>query len=179
MLMGSNFSGRNAMKTVTPESIPQVDLDAAPRVSDEIQFVEQAFEWENLTYVLYPYFWADQTRWNSMADVTLTDPDFARFLRSGSARVVVPARPKFESQVVAYVDFGVLWGGGPVPTVNDPAYLSIAAEIQAQQSAPVDGEKRESWEVRLPTTLVWLDSDNALPKKNPKPALDQPPGVTP
>ena len=31
--------------------------------------------------------------------------------------------PKFEQQVCTYVDFGVMWGGGPVPTVNDPGIL--------------------------------------------------------
>ena len=177
MLMGDNFEGRDAMKAVPEGSAPQVELDSAIAYADEIQFIEQAFEWENLTYVLYPYFWAKSDRWPKLADITLADPEFARFLRSGSARVVLPARPKFEGQVLMYVDFGVLWGGGPVPSVNDPDYLSIAAEIIAQQVPPADGEKQRSWEVRLPTTLVWLDSDNALPKTHPNPKLDVPPGV--
>jgi hypothetical protein len=178
MLSGANFEGRDAMRTDVPEgSRPQVNLDTASTYSDEIQFIEQAFEWENLTYVLYPYYWAGDKRWAELADTTLADPEFARFLRSGSARVVVPARPKFENQVCMYVDLGVVWGGGPVPTVNDPEYLSIAAEIIAQQTPPEDGEKQRSWEVRLPTTLVWLDSDDSLPKTNLAPGLDAPPGV--
>jgi hypothetical protein len=176
MLTGENLRGRDAMQVVPLGEAPKVNLDLAIATAEEIQFIEQAFEWENLTYVLYPYFWARYERWPELADVTLSDPNFARFLRSGSARVVVPARPKFENQVCAYVDLGVLWGGRPVPTVNDPDYLSIAAEIMAQQSPPDDGEKGRSWEVRLPTTLVWLDNNNTLPKENPSPTLDQPPG---
>jgi hypothetical protein len=176
MLTGDNFIGRDAMQVVAPGGAPKVSLDRAISVSEEIQFIEQAFEWENLTFVLYPYFWAKYERWPGLADLTGADEQFARFLRCGSARVVLPARPKFENQVCAYVDFGLLWGGGPIPTVNDPDYLSIAAEIMAQQTPPEDGEKRKSWEVRLPTTLVWLDSDNSLPKKNPSPTLDTPPG---
>lgn len=177
MLTGQNFRGRDAMKALPTTSPPEVALDTAISYAEEIQFIEQAFEWENLTYVLYPYFWARQSQWNDLADLTLPDPEFARFLRSGSARVVVPARPKLENQVTMYVDFGALWGGGPIPTVNDPDYLSIAAEIIAQQTPPDDGEKRRSWDVRLPTTLVWLDSDSTLPKTNPEPNLDNPPGV--
>jgi len=161
-----------------PAILSSAKAGPAIETAEEIQFLEQAFEWENLTYVLYPYFWAKYQRWPQLADVTGPDPDFARFLRSGSARVVVPARPNFENHVCAYIDLGVLWGGGPVPTVNDPDYLSIAAEIMAQQSPPDDGEKRRSWEVRLPTTLVWLDNDSALPKANPHPTLDAPPGQT-
>ena len=171
-----NFAGRDALRPVQAEEPPEVDLDTAVKVADEIQFLEQAFEWENLTYVLYPYFWAGQERWGELADITVSDPEFARFLRSGSARVVVPARPRFESQVCMYVDLGIRWGGGPVPSVNDPDYLSVAAEIMAQQDPPSDGEKGPSWEIRLPTTLVWLDSDSSLPKVNASPALDMPPG---
>ncbi len=177
LLTGANLQGRNGMQAIPDAQPPQMDLDNAASIADEIQFIEQAIEWENLTYVLYPYFWARQERWAEIADLTLADPEFARFLRSGSARVVVPARPKFEDQVRMYVDFGALWGGGPAPAVDEPDYLSVAAEIMAQQSPPDDGEKRRSWEVRLPTTLVWLDSDNALPKMNPSPALQAPPGT--
>jgi hypothetical protein len=176
MLTGANFRGRDAMDIVPPGTIPQVSLDRAGEVTDEIQFIEQAFEWENLTYVLYPYFWAGYARWPELADMNVAaDPDFGRFLRSGSARVVVPARPNFESLVRMYVDFGALWGGAPAPAVDDPDYLSVAAEIEAQQVAPRDGEKGRSWEVRLPTTLVWLDNDSNLPKRNPNATLDAPP----
>jgi hypothetical protein len=179
MLTGQSFSGRNGMASVTVGLPPQVDLDQAVRIGEEIQFLEQAFEWENLTYVLYPYFWADSHRWTELADMTGADPEFARFLRSGSARVVVPARPKFEDQVRTFVDLGILWGGGPAPTVDDPEYLSVAAEIMAQQTPPEDGIKGKSWEVRLPTTLVWLDSAPSLPKVNPTPLLDAPPPPAP
>ena len=112
MLTGQSFSGRNGMTSVTVGSPPQVNLDEAVRIAEEIQFLEQAFEWENLTYVLYPYFWADSLRWPELADMIGADAEFARFLRSGSARVVVPARPKFEDQVRTFVDLGALWGEG-------------------------------------------------------------------
>jgi hypothetical protein len=176
MLAGQHFSGRDCLQQVPDGSPPRVAIDTAVAVSSEIQFIEQAFEWENMTYVLYPYYWAAESRWPSLADIGSADEEFARFLRSGSARVVVPARPGFEDQVRMYVDFGVLWGGGPVPSVNDPEYLSVAEEIKNQTTAPADGERRESWEVRLPTTLVWLDNDGTLPKVNPEPTLDAPPG---
>ncbi|PYQ41024.1 MAG: hypothetical protein DMF77_17110 [Acidobacteria bacterium] len=154
MLTGVPFRGRDAMMVVGASAAPQVELDKAIDVAAEIQFIEQAFEWENLTFVLYPYFWAAYERWTEDADVSLADPDFARFLRSGSARVVVPARPNFENAVRTYVDLGLIWGGGPAPSVNDPDYLSVAAEIMAQQTPPDDGVPGKSWEVRLPTTLA-------------------------
>ncbi|MBI5783767.1 MAG: hypothetical protein HZA69_08490 [Gammaproteobacteria bacterium] len=154
---------------------PVLDLDFAAKSAPAVQFVEQAFEWENLSYVLYPYYWATERNWKALADIEGADPEFARFLRSGSARVVVPARPNFEDQVRMYVDLGALWGGGPVPAVGDPEYLSIAEEIKAQRQAPGTGEAGEWWDVKLPTTLVALDSDSTLPKKNPAPTLGPPP----
>jgi hypothetical protein len=179
MLTGAQFKGRAALRLTEDgkELIkpPQVDLLLAPKVSSEILFLEQAFEWENLTYIFYPYYWAGATRWPELADLNSDDADFARFCRAGSARIVVPARPGFEEQVNIYTHFGVLWGGGPVPSTLDENYISVAEEIKAQQQAPRDGERGESWEVRLPTTLVWLENNAGLPTKA-KPHLDEPPG---
>ncbi|MBL8270920.1 hypothetical protein [Steroidobacter sp.] len=151
-----------------PEVGPEFDLDSAALSAPEIQFIEQAFEWENMTFVLYPYFWTGKGKWAELADIPDgADPQFARFLRSGSARVVVPARPGFEGQVQMYVDTGVIWGGGPVPAIDDPEYLSVAEEIRLQTGAGDKGEPGDWWDVRLPTSLVAVDLNAALPFQNP------------
>lgn len=174
MLTGSVFEGRPAVKH--SGSAPVTLLDAAAASSAEIQFIEQAFEWENMTYVLYPYYWADDRDWPALAAIESADPDYARFLRSGSARVIVPARPGFEKQVQLYTEYGVLWGGGSVPAPGEEGYLSVATEIRAQSASPADGVAGESWEVRLPTTLLWLEESPALPIVNASAVLDAPPG---
>jgi hypothetical protein len=157
LLRGSAFDGLPATvyddDDVDP---PRIDLDANDRTAAEIQFIEQAFEWENLSYMLYAYFWADSEIWPDLQAIEGPDADFDRFLRAGSARVVVPARPGFELQTHLYTLFGTLWGGGPVPMPGDALYLSIAEEVRAMQRPPADGEPGEWWEVRLPTTLVYL-----------------------
>ena len=127
-----------------------------------------------LTFVLYPYFWAKQERWDKLEGVTDPDSDMARFLRSGSARAVVSARPGFEDAVDHFLLSGVPWGGDHAPTPDDPLYLSVAQEIRNLTGAPDEAEPGESWEVRLPTTLVWLDPDPALPKHNTRARLDRP-----
>lgn len=173
MLTGVDFNGRPALNFDSRRQ-PLVHMESAERFGPEIQFIEQAFEWGNLSYVLYPYLWTDRDRWQDIALIDGADPDFARFLRSGSARVVIPARPGFEAAAQLYATFGVLWGGGPVPAPNQPGYLSIAEEIKSLQRAPDDGERGESWEVTLPTSLVSLDGV-ALPT-NATVTLDAPPG---
>jgi hypothetical protein len=178
MLTGVDFNGRGAMIIdAAYNNQPFIDMDAAERYGPEIQFIEQAFEWANISYVLYPYFWAARARWPNVATLDGADPDFVRFLTAGSARVVVPARPGFEAAVQLYSQFGVLWGGGPVPAPNHPGYISIADEIKSLQRAPDDGERGESWIVRLPTSLVCLGDGSGLPENTSR-TLDLPPGKT-
>jgi hypothetical protein len=142
-----------------PRPIAQPASVRAPMV----QFLEQAFEWDKLTYLLYPYFWAD--KWTEIADIKSADAEFARFLRSGSARVVVSVRPGFESHIETFLDFGIIWGGGPPTAIGEEGYLSVANEIRSLHRAPDDGEAGVWWNERLPTTLVWLDGAPPLPKK--------------
>jgi hypothetical protein len=132
-----------------------------------------------MTYVLYPYYWADKANWVELADIESEDAEFDRFLRCGSARVVVSARPGLEDQVRIYVDTGVLWGGGPVPAPGDPEYISVAEEIKAMGLAPPDGEPGEWWDIKLPTTLVAIDSAVALPLTNPAPTVGPLPAPAP
>jgi hypothetical protein len=177
LLMGERFNGRNAMEAPAVANDPErISFDAVRQTTEEIQFIEEAFEWENLSFVLYPYYWADVSKWAELETIGSPDADFDRFLRAGSARVVVPARPGFEAATNLYTTFGLIWGGGPAPAPNDDLYLSIAEEIKAQQRAPADGEPGESWEVRLPTTLVYLcPLGTTLPLKNDSAKLPQEP----
>ena len=164
LLDESPFRGREA---VVPDSPPDIDLAEALEVADEIQFLEQAFEWSNLTYVAYPYYWArrgeeDSEIWEDLLSIETVDPELAQFLRSGSARVILPARPEFTGAAQHWLLFRQPWLGGPAPVPGDPLHISVATEIRDLTRPPADGEPGESWEVRMPTTLRWLDpaSDN-------------------
>jgi IPT/TIG domain-containing protein len=118
------------------------------------------------SYICYPYYWADSARWADLAVIQGGDQNFADFLRAGSARVILAARPGFENQVNFYVLFGILWGGGPMPAPGDPDYLSIADEIRAQQQRPIDVTVIDTRQVRLPTTLIWLENFDKDGKPN-------------
>lgn len=167
LLLGDRFKGKHALTYDNdPNSFPRTDFNKNVEAS-EIQFIEQAFEWENLSYILYPYYWADSQEWATLQQIEGPDAKFDRFLRSGSARVVLPARPGFACAAQTYTQFGTLWGGESTPIPGDNLYLSIAKEIRAQQQPPEDGEPCDHWEVRLPTTLVYLSPiDTTLPLEN-------------
>ena len=157
LLSGATFDGRPAMAVAVNGNFERMNLNDVRSNGQEIQFIEEVFEWENLSYVLYPYFWAAVDKWKVLEPIGGPDAEFDRFLRAGSARVVVPARPGYEWAAELYTIFGILWGGGPAPAPAEELYLSIADEIRAQQQPPADGAPGESWEVRLPTTLVYLE----------------------
>jgi hypothetical protein len=145
--------------------------------TDTIQFFEQALEWENIVYICYPYYWARHSQWITDVTTASADPVFDQFLNAGSARVVVPARPGFENLMLFYLYTGLIWGGSQPPAPNDPDYLSVAQEIEALQKGATDGTPiSPSWQIELPTTLLWAGTDqNTLPK-NPHPTIPPPPG---
>jgi hypothetical protein len=161
-----------------PNGEPYVpDNDAVD--TETIQFFEQALEWENIVYICYPYYWGRRgdggSLWAKNAVSASSDPVFDQFLNAGSARVVVPARPGFESLMLFYLYTGQIWGGGQPPAPDDPSYLSVAQEIQALQRGTVDGTPvGSSWAVRLPTTLLWAGSDEKTLPRNQEPTIPAP-----
>ena len=165
------------------EPLPQGDLDgmamaelAAQRARTAF-FLQRAFEWEHMSFVLYSYEYADRSRWPALASAAGTDADYDNFLRSGAARVAVPARPGFEAHVRCFVKHGVLWSGGKVPGPDDPGYISVAQEIQAMQDQTDRGTPLGSWEEVLPTTELWLSGGQPLPERpEGEIGLDPPPG---
>jgi hypothetical protein len=161
------FTWANAVPADSSSREPTPNAALAEPRTERIQFLEQAFEWDKISYVMYPYFWADKaTRWTELASIPDgNDPEFAAFLRSGSARVVVSARPGFESQVQLFLALGVLWGGGTPPSPEDDDYLHVADEIRSLQKAPDDAVPGDWWDTRVPTSLLWLEGADPLPEK--------------
>jgi len=151
---------------MTPQSPPQFNLGSASAIGSYIRFFEQAFEWDQLQYVFYPYYWAHKDRWKKRFLRSDVDFVFQEFLQSGSARVVVPVRPGFEIAVNHYLETGNIWyGEGSPPDIGSATYVSIVDEIKSRTGASA-GETPEGdrWDVRLPTSLVLLKENRDLPK---------------
>lgn len=139
---------------------PVMDLAKVQQNAAEIQFFENAFEWNNILYVLYPYVWGRRARWSTALQFTDPDLDFAAFLKAGAARVQVPVRPGFERAVAHYSQFGTVWEGGEAPLQNDSLFVPIIDEV-TESLGKLDGgvpypAGSQSWEVRVPTSLVLL-----------------------
>ncbi len=130
------------------------DLD---RYTAFVKFMEQAFEWEIMSYNLYPYYWGNRSDWTSLYQYSDTiDPLFRNFMQAGMARVVVTVRPGFEEAVRFYMQTGQIWNGGEVPVIEDELYLSIVDELREPK-----GEKRgKAWPTRVPTALTILQAQS-------------------
>jgi hypothetical protein len=145
--------------------LPQIDVFEAAGEGAYVRFFEQAFEWEQITWVTYPYFWGRKNQWDERINYEDPDPLFNEFLKSGYCRVSIPARPGFEGAIDHFMTFGELWNGGPLPPISGPLYLPIADEIAERLDRPGDEiQQGDPWVVRIPTTLVKLRPDDRLPQ---------------
>lgn len=146
--------------------IPFVDLSARLNADPIIRFLEQAFEWENMNYLYYPYFWGrKEPHWKQKILFESSDSDFGQFVRAGAARLQLAVRPGFEDAVDHFLKTCEPWQGGDLPTITDPLYLPFADELAAQLGRPSDEVPvGDPWDVRVPTNLVILRADSNLPK---------------
>jgi hypothetical protein len=119
--------------------------------------MEQAFEWDIMSYNLYPYYWGNRQDWSSLYQFDESnDPLFRNFMQSGMARVIVTVRPGFEEAVRYYMQTGQIWSGGEVPVIEDELYLSIVDELRQPE-----GEKLgKAWPTRVPTALTILQAQS-------------------
>ena len=111
LLTGQQYDWFNAMEQDYASGLPQMDLVDAAAEGRFVRFFEQALEWKHMTYLFYPYFWADKKNWTAVHQPAGHQPAARALpLRAGYARVWVPVRPGFDMVVVSYIEVG---GGGP------------------------------------------------------------------
>jgi hypothetical protein len=168
MMTGQHYSQFDAV--TDPPGLPELDIDETFSEGPVIQFLEQAFDWAQMTYLFYPYFWGRKQNWVEVANLHDPDPLFQQFLTAGAARVLVPVPLAYQDAVLYMLQSKSphlsqkVWAGGGPPTIDSPHYRSIADEMRRQTDdlagAKPDGDP---WEFTLPTTLVWLQPDSALP----------------
>jgi len=122
-----------------------------------VKFMEQAFEWDLMSYNLYPFYWGSKTDWASLYQYDESnDPLFRNFMQSGMARVVATVRPGFEDAVRYYLQTGKIWNGGEVPLIHEELYMSIVEELDDQEGK----QEGKAWITRLPTSLTILQADS-------------------
>lgn len=143
------------------QSFTFTDIDQARAKGRYIQFLEQAFEWNQLSYIFYPYFWASVPKWIELMNrEDEADPLFTKFLQAGSSKVLLAVKPGYENAVLHFLATREPWEGGPSPVIGDPLYIPLYEEVRSQQDNLADSTPvGEPWEFTLPTSLIYLESE--------------------
>lgn len=165
MIRKNNFEDNGAITFSgnTPlGGLPLIEFNKATRQGADARFFEEAFEWSDMTYLYYPYFWARREVWFDLMQQTDSDLLFESFLKSGAARVNLSVRPGFEAAVLYYLSTGQIWGGGTVPIIGEPLYVALISEIVAGKGLSIDAAEPvgESWTYSVQTDLIALDPDD-------------------
>lgn len=164
VLTNQNFSGFNASR-LDSHGFPYPDAAATVALSAYIRFFEQAVEWDHLEYAFLPYFWGSRTSWVNKLLGLERDPQFAAFLGSGAARVVLPIRPGYEAAFEAFLNTGTTPTTDKQLDVGGPLWVSLMTQLK-EEGAANDQEAAlgDSWEFRIASDLVRARRDDLLPK---------------
>jgi len=142
-------------------------------------FFEQAFDWTQMTYTFYPYYWTDTARWKDLAQASSADPLFEQFLRAGNASVLVPVQPGCERSVIFFLKTGLIWASRYLPLFNDQDMLDVYADVELARQIDPPEQIGDSWDIRLPTSLMMLQDDDTLPTFDDASAPETPPDAEP
>ena len=138
-----------------------IDRSRLDPLAVEARFAEQAFEWSNMSFTLYPYYWNEPGEWRDLVSLNHPDPLHANFLRSGIARVLVPVRPNYEEGLRDFV-----YRGRPAlystqtANITDERWLPLHQEMKEATQRRQQGDVLiDTWLARVSTPLVMLDAN--------------------
>ncbi|WP_103653283.1 hypothetical protein [Bacillus thuringiensis] len=127
---GVNFTGNFSGLT------QPTDWSTMYYYQEMVKFINEAVEWENVQYFLYSYFWDVPYSWDFIRNIQHPDATRQAFLRSGSARVVLPIRKGWEKKWIAFTEHGDL---GSDQSILYHPYMTIAQEIAAYDETNYPG----------------------------------------
>jgi hypothetical protein len=153
-----HFDRFNAMKRrVQPCGLPQMNLHEAEEQGKIIRFWEQAFDWNLMTYLFYPYFWSAKCAWADKIVEDTGDGLFDKFMQAGAARVQVPVAEGFEDHMLYWENTGQIWGqvGEPPISDTDPHWISMVQEIKHQQDCYLN-DREGRIDTNPPSNIVTI-----------------------
>lgn len=98
------FDENDAMKNrVMPCGYPQMDIQEAKKEGDFFRFLEMAFDWQFMNYMLYQFSYGRKCKWAEMLKEASPNGLFTKFLQAGFARVTIPVNEGFENHITSYL----------------------------------------------------------------------------
>lgn len=152
-------------------NIPQVSQTISlTNYTKNVKFFEEAIDWKLMSYMFYPYYWADKCDWGNLLEKENEndDPVFQAFLQSGMANVLVPIKYAFSEAFALYLETGdITMSNTLVSGGSDGEYLSLIEDLQT-----ITGEVEDTWETRVPTTLTIIQGKSAYLKEEGLPCCN-------
>lgn len=182
ILSNQHFDSLNAIEfsSFDPDAVPQLFLPNIDPVGRYIRFFQQAFEWDQMMFRYYPYFWGRKKYWNDRLQLDDQDPEFAAFLNAGAARVTIAVRKGYEGAVATFLNgnsqlnlpAGTIPSEADLLAITTGLYVPFFAEMTGADVGPDTalpyGDPPIKWEVRVPTKLVKIRTDNTFPSWSQK-----------
>lgn len=145
----------------------------AIKIGKYVNFMEEAFEWGEMTYRFRDYFWARHRQWKTLFQLEDNDPLFQSFLKAGYASLVLPVKPGYEKHVMYYIRTGKLWLGGDTPAIDQVLDHYIDDEL-GDQDPLAEPVVEACWDYTLPTNTVILQKDASGIEGDGLPCFDVP-----
>lgn len=141
------------------DAAPFMRYNQAIKYGKYVSYFENCFEWDQMTYRFFPYFWSRESKWSEKLTTTDSDSLFSTFLSSGAAQIIVPVRPGYEKSVRSYVDSGSVIESLDIPIMDLEDYYALEETYQRPYE---DIKLVDEWEVKYPTDLVYVqDAEEA------------------
>lgn len=168
ILLCNYFNGIGSMiDHVAPCGYPEIDFAKLSADMPIVQFFEQVFEWDYMTYLFYHSMWARKCKWADLIDEDSGDPLFDKFLMAGAARVQVPIQPGMENDFLWFLKRNEIWGeSGKPPLPGDDDYISMIQEMkEANQGDYSDrpgliAAKKDNNQLKLTQSTFYWDQVN-------------------
>lgn len=133
---------------------------------EKIRFLETLFDWNNITYELYPYLYADKdNNWTDLLDLTDDDPHFEAFLQASYATVRIPVHrdTQKETAAVNFILYNSIANYQVVPAAMKPLLDELESGKPTEFTTGLDGERvavpteTDLGIFTVPTDLVILE----------------------
>lgn len=120
---------------------------------EKIRFLETLFDWNNITYELYPYLYAYKDNWTDLLDLTDDDPHFEAFLQASYATIRIPVHrdTQKETAAVNFILYNSIANYQVVPAGIKPLLDELGSGEPTQFTTGLNGEQ-----LAVPTEVVDL-----------------------
>jgi hypothetical protein len=138
--------------------------------AEKVKFLETVFDWNNMTYVLHPYFYSDKNNWKELLDLTDDNPHFESFMQASYATVRVPVFRDDLKELAAinFLQFNSIANYEVVPEEMNP----LLDELRNNQPTlfthdingvelPLPVDTIDLGVFKIPTNLVMLECGNS------------------